>query len=78
MISDLKGAKLGDDALFAEYEKAGCEAFYSAISPQRPEAKKRSERILKQAAFRGETPHQEHPSTRVHLVVEALEVLSKS
>jgi RloB-like protein len=78
MISDLKKTKLNGTKLFQGYEKSGCRDFYELITPQRPDAQLRAAGILKQATARGDPLHHEDPSTRVHLLVDALEKLSKN
>lgn len=78
LISDLKKVKLEGDTIFSDYDKAGCEGQFLKIAPQREAAKQRAERILRRARVAGEQKHHENPSTRVHVVVAALEKLSKN
>lgn len=78
MVSDLRLCKIDGKDVFSEYEKNGCESFFDKLTPHRPDAVLRSIRILDEAKARGDADHHENPSTRVHLVVEALEKLSKS
>lgn len=78
LISDLKVTKLDGVAVFMAYEKSNCDAFYDAIAPQRPVAKSRAANGLKRATDHGAAPYHEDPSTRVHILVEALEKLSEN
>ncbi|MWP38290.1 hypothetical protein GQY15_11840 [Rhodobacter sphaeroides] len=77
LVSDLKSMPHNGVELFKGYDKSGCRNFFSTLTPLRPEAIKRSERTLEQAHQRGDLIHFENPSTRVHVVVKALEELSK-
>ena len=72
LIADLKKHEL-----FKNYNKKGCGAFFDKISSMRNEAKKRAERILKDAKRTSQREYYEKPSTRVHLVVNALEKISE-
>lgn len=78
LISDLKKAKLDGVCVFKHYEKSDCGAFYKLIVDQRPKAQLRAESLLDRASKQGATLHHEDPSTRVHILVEALVKLSKN
>jgi len=71
LLSDLK-----KQSLFSCYEKGKCTEF-KALSSFRDMAKSRAEAFLKQAQAEGQPEFHENPSTRTHLVVSALENLSK-
>ena len=71
------GLKHNGDSLFANYEKSGCGEFYRQIASLRDEAKKRASDLLKQALSWGDRPHHENPSTRVFILVDALEKISR-
>ncbi|WOI54937.1 RloB family protein [Palleronia sp. LCG004] len=78
LVSDLRTAEIHGEKVFSNYDKKNCEAFFRQLALHRSEAKTRSARVLSQAKARGDAEHHENPSTRVHLVVEALEKLSKN
>ena len=65
LIQDLKSFRGG----FAAYKKTSCDAFYDEIRPMRDDACSRADKALEEASREGQTPFQENPSTRVHLVV---------
>ena len=69
-------ADLMKHELFKKYNKKDCEEFFEKIASMRNEAKKRAERILKDAKRTSQREYHEEPSTRVHLVVNALEKIS--
>ena len=74
LISDLRKKKLPNgEALFAKYKKTSCEDFYSQITNLRGKAINRASGILEQARKSGDRLHHENPSTRVHILVKALE-----
>ncbi len=62
---------------FTLYDKADCSNFYHNIEKKRPIAVKRAKASLKDAHSTGESEFQEDPSTRVYLVVEAMQSLAK-
>lgn len=78
LISDLKKVKLDGDEVFRDYSKSDCKDFFSKIAGQRNQAKINAQIALREATQRGDQTHHENPSTRVYLVVEALEKLSES
>jgi RloB-like protein len=71
VLSDLKKTDL-----FSCYEKGEC-AQFDEIEPFRDKAKSRADSFLTRAQEEGAKEFHENPSTRVHLVVGALETLSK-
>ena len=77
VISDLKRAEVNGEKPFVDYEKSDCSAFYDVITPKREDAKKRADRALKQGKNRGDPLHHENASTRVQVVVRALEQIAK-
>ena len=71
LIADLRKIEL-----FKKYNKKDCADFFDKISGMRNDAKKRAERILEDAKKTSQTEYYEEPSTRVHMVVGALEKIS--
>jgi len=71
LLSELKKI-----SLFSCYEKGTC-AEFEAIAPYREKARSRAASFLEQAHDEGAREFHENPSTRAHLVVTALETLSK-
>ena len=63
--------------VFSDYKKVGCEAFFEAITPKREKAIKHAELFLKDAKQESAKEYHENPSTRVHLVVQALMKISQ-
>lgn len=62
--------------VFRNYKKSDCDAFFESIRLQRETAIKRAEAFLEVAGAEGDPPFHENPSTRVHLVIKALQEIS--
>ena len=73
LIEDLKKAH----EIFAQYKKAGCEDYYQQLCGERETAKKRAQTALNDAKDEGQKKFHENPSTRVHRLVDRLEVISR-
>ncbi|KAF0115998.1 MAG: csm2 [Rhodobacteraceae bacterium] len=73
LIADLKRKRP-----FEEYSKGRCASFYSQISPMRQSAISRARAFLASARDEGSAEHHENPSTRVYLLVEALEGVARN
>ncbi|WP_160735232.1 RloB domain-containing protein [Altericroceibacterium endophyticum] len=78
LITALEKQQINGRAIFQNYDKSDCSAFFQEISQYRDDAKRRSARILREAENRGDQTYHENPSTRVHLIVEALERLAQA
>lgn len=63
--------------LTGKYKKEDCSVFLNQYSGNREEAKTRAARLLKSAEDASVRKYHENPSTRVHLVVIALEKISE-
>jgi len=72
LISDLK-----KNEIFNGYEKKDCSSFFEKIANSREYASKRAEIFLMQAKNEGAEEFHENPSTRVHIIVQALEEIAK-
>lgn len=57
---------------FCSYEKKDCEIFFPKITPHRDTAAERAVRFLQEAQGEGAQLFHENPSTRVHLIIQAL------
>ena len=64
--------------LTGKYKKGDCSVFLTQYSRKREAAKTRAARMLKSAEHASMRKHHENPSTRVHLVVVALEKISET
>lgn len=72
VIKILKGFKK-----FRRYKKASCRGFYKEIKENRGDAVLYARAALKDSVATEDTQFQEDPSTRVYLVVEAMQELAK-
>ena len=61
---------------FENYQKNDCDRFFGKIRERRKDALARAKRFLNQAKKDGLPEFHENPSTRVHLVVEALTAIA--
>lgn len=68
LIKDLKCAH----PCFRDYGKAECASFFNEIAPNRRVAEAHAASFLVRAQEEGATTFHENPSTRVHLIVDAL------
>lgn len=60
----------------AQYNKSNCD-YYDDIQPLREEAVKRAKSLLSSVSSTGEKEHHENPSTRMHILVEDIQLLAK-
>lgn len=62
---------------FGTYAKGRCDDYFTAISANRAQAIVRAERRIHEAQHNGEREHNENPSTRMHILVRALEEVAR-